>query len=486
MPDPRPVAHIIGLMLGVLGAMMLVPAAVGVWVRPGDALVFFVSGAVTASFGALVVLATRNAVGPALTLRQSFLLTVLTWVILPAFGALPFVLTDTPLSGLDAYFEAVSGMTTTGTTILPDIESRSAALLLWRSILQWLGGLGIVIVALIFLPVMKVGGMQHFRSEGFDTMGKIMPRVTDISLMLLQIYAALTVLAALGYTMAGLSGFDAVNHGLTTIATGGFSNRDTSFAQLGAAPQYVAIFFMWISGLPFIRYIQLVNGHFSPLWRDVQVRAYLRWSLYAVAMIVAWRVVYGAGIAGIGLETILRESTFTTISLMTGTGYGMADPTGWGPLPLLILIVMGFVGACTASTGCAIKVFRFLVLFEAIKVQLRQLIYPSRVVPIHLDGKRLEDDVITSVIVMFTAFVLGFGLLIILLSLTGLEMRTAITAAWTAICNIGPAFGPEVGPTGSVDGFPPAAKTLMIAGMLMGRLEMVAVLVLLLPRFWRG
>ena len=484
MPDLRPVAYIIGLMLVVLGALMLLPAALGAWVRPGDALVFLITAGVTSVTGGLIALATRNALGDGLNLRQSFLLTTLSWVVLPAFGALPFLLNDRPLGLLDAYFEAVSGMTTTGTTILPVIETHSAAILLWRSMLQWLGGLGIVIVALVFLPVMKVGGMQHFRAEGFDTMGKVMPRATDISWMLLQIYMSLTVLTVLAYSAAGMSAFDALNHGLTTIATGGYSTRDGSIGAFGPATQYVAIFGMWLSGLPFIRFVQLINGQPGPLWRDVQVRAYLRWSLYFIGVIMIWRLMQADLDAG--LELALRETALNTISIMTGTGYGSADPTGWGQLPLLILLVAGFVGACTASTGCAIKVFRFLVLFEAIKAQLRQLIHPNRVIPIHLGGRPVTDEVITSVIVMFTAFVLGFGVLLILLSLTGLDMRTAITAAWTAICNIGPAFGPGVSENGAVDGFPVAAKVLMIIGMLLGRLEMVAVLVLLLPRFWRG
>lgn len=486
VPDLRPVAHVIGLMLLALGALMLLPAALGAWIRPGDGLNFLITAAVTSVFGGMMALATRNAMGGGLNLRQSFLLTTLTWVILPAFGALPFLLIERPPGLLDAYFEAVSGMTTTGTTILPDIEARSAAILMWRSMLQWLGGLGIVIVALIFLPVMRVGGMQHFRSEGFDTMGKVMPRVADISLMLLQIYVALTVITVLAYAAAGMSAFDALNHGMTTIATGGYSTRDASMGGFGPEAQYVAIFGMWLSGLPFIRFVQLINGQPGPLWRDVQVRAYLRWTLYFIGLILGWRFLQGEVSLVDGGELALRETAFNTISIMSGTGYGTADPTAWGQLPLLVLLVAGFVGACTASTGCAIKVFRFLVLFEAIKAQIRQLIHPNRVIRIHLGGRPVADEVITSVIVMFTAFLLGFGVLLIGLSLTGLEMRTAITAAWTAICNIGPAFGPEVGPTGSVDGFPAMAKAMMIVGMLLGRLEMVAVLVLLLPRFWRG
>lgn len=482
MPDLRPVAHIIGLMLAALGAFQLIPAALDLWAERGEAGVFGIAAAVTGLTGILTAIATRNSLGTTLTIRQSFVLTTLTWIVLPAFGALPLMLMSEPLRWIDAYFEAVSGMTTTGTTIIARIEALSPGQILWRSLLQWLGGLGIVIVALIFLPVMKVGGMQHFRTEGFDTMGKILPRVADLSLMLLQVYAVLTILATLGFLLAGMDMFDAVNHALTTVATGGFSTRDASLGDFGPATHYVAALFMWLAGLPFIRYVQLVNGDVRPLWHDVQVRAYARWTLYAVAAIMAYRVVAGEAPG----EEMLRLTLMNTISLTTGTGYGAGDVAAWGDVPLLILIVMGFIGACTASTGCSIKVFRFLVLFGAIGAQLRQLVHPNRVTLIQIDGRRVEDEVIASVIVMFIAFMLGFGMLMILLSLTGLEARTAITAAWTAIANIGPAFGPEVGPTGSVDGFSDAAKALMIVGMLLGRLEMVAVLVLLLPRFWRG
>ena len=481
MPDLRPVVHIIGLMLVALGVMMLVPMGVALASAERGWMIFLQSAAITLLVGLFMALATANALSSALTLRQSFLLTTLTWVVLPAFGAIPFLLGESGERLIDALFEALSGMTTTGTTIMTGLEEKPAAILLWRSILQWLGGLGIVIVALVFLPVMKIGGMQYFRAEGFDTLGKILPRVRDISLMLIEVYLALTVAAAVAYVLSGMSGFDAVNHALTTIATGGFSTRDASFAEFSAGAQYAALAAMWLSGLPFIRYIQLVNGEVRPLFKDVQVRAYFRWTLYAIALIAGYRLMTEGG----QVEAVIRESGFNLVSLMTGTGYDTADITIWGDFVLLVVIVAGFIGACTASTGCSIKIFRYLVLFEAIKAQLRELVHPSRVAPIHLQGRRVDSEVITSVVVLFTAFVLGFGLLAVALSLTGLEMRTAITAAWTSICNIGPAFGPEVGPTGAVDGFPDAAKWLMMAGMLTGRLEMVAVLVLLLPRFWR-
>tara|TARA_R110002072_G_scaffold166364_1_gene319655 strand:+ start:665 stop:2113 length:1449 start_codon:yes stop_codon:yes gene_type:complete len=482
MIDFRPVAHIIGWLLMALGTIMLVPMLLDLSLGNPDWQVFLQSALITVLTGGLVALATANALGPSLTLRQSFLLTTLTWIVLPLFGALPLLIGLPGLSWTDAMFEAMSGMTTTGTTILTGLDDMPPGILLWRSILQWLGGLGIVIVALIFLPVMKVGGMQHFRSEGFDTMGKVLPRAADISWMLLQIYAGLTILAGLAYLIAGMSPFDAVNHALTTVSTGGFSTRDASFAAFDAPTHWIASAFMWLAGLPFIRYVQLVNGSVQPLFRDIQVRAYFRWTLYAVGLVVGYRLMTSDE----PLEAVIREASFNVVSLFSGTGFGSAEIDAWGDFPILVFIVAGFIGSCTASTGCSLKVFRYLVLFEAIKAQLRQMVSPNRVIILQLDGRRLQDDVVASVVVMFSAFVLGFGILTILLSLSGLEMRTAFTAAWTAIANIGPAFGPEVGPTGAVDGFPAVAKWLMIVAMLLGRLEMVSVLVILLPRFWRG
>lgn len=482
MIDIRPIANIIGWLLLALGAIMAVPMVVDLWVGAPDWRVFLFSGFVTLTAGALLVLATSNALGDSLSLRQSFLMTTLSWTVLPVFGALPLYVGLGGLDFTDALFEAMSGMTTTGTTILPAIETLTPGLLLWRSILQWLGGLGIVVVALIFLPVMKVGGMQHFRSEGFDTMGKVLPRAADISWMLLQIYAGLTVLCAAAYIVSGMGVFDAINHALTTLATGGFSTRDASMGAFGAGSQWVSVVFMWLSTLPFIRFIQVINGDYRPLFVDLQVRAYLRWTLYAIGLVVGWRLVQ----AGDFSTQAVRETALNVVSVFSGTGYGVGDVPAWGDFALLVLIVAGFIGGCTASTGCSIKVFRYLVLFEAIKAQLRQLVHPNRVVVLHLGGRRLEEDVVNSVVVMFTTFVLGFGVLTVLLSVAGLDMRAAFSAAWTAILNIGPVWGAGVSATGSVESFPEGAKWLMILAMLFGRLEMVAVLVLFLPWFWRG
>ncbi len=483
MIDFRPVAHILGILTAAVGVMMLLPAMVDRIADQANWKVFITCASVTVLSGGLCALATRGTDYRGLNTRQAFLLTVGAWALMPVFGALPFMLAGLPGGWTHAYFEAMSGVTTTGTTVYVGLDDLAPGLLLWRSILQWLGGLGIVIVALVFLPAMKVGGMQYFRAEAFDTMGKVMPRAIDISKALLQTYLILTAVAAMVFMFLGMSGFEAVNHAMTTIATGGFSTSDESFGKFDAATQYAGGVLMVLAGLPFIRYVQLVNGSAAPLWRDIQVRAFLRWLVYAVAAIVAYRLLRGE--AAVAAD-VLRESFFNVVSLFTGTGYGTADVASWGDFPLLVVLVVGFIGACTASTGCSLKVFRYLVMFEALRARIAQLRHPSSAVVMRLDGRPLDDDVVRSVVVLFFAFVSTYLVLAVLLTMTGLDTRTALTAAWTAICNIGPAYGPEVGPTGAVDGFPQAAKWLMVGGMFLGRLELLAVLVLLLPRFWRG
>lgn len=481
MIDLRPVGYVIGLLVAALGAMMVFPLALDLAAGNGNWLAFATSGAIAGVSGSVLALACANGLGRGLTLQQVFLLTAGVWVVLPAFGALPFVLGAPELGYLDALFETVSGMTTTGTTVMTGIDALPLGTNLWRGILQWLGGLGIVIVAMIFLPVMKVGGMQFFRSEGFDTLGKVLPRALDISSALIQIYIVLTLACAMTYFALGMSGFDAVMHALTTIATGGFSSYDASFAVFAGPLEYVSAVFQVLATLPFIRFVQLMQGDPASLWRDVQVRAYLRWLAYAIGLILVYRVL----VLGHASLPALRETTFNVVSLFSGTGYGSADVTSWGGFPLVVIIAAGLIGGCTSSTGCSVKVFRYLILFEAVKAEIRRLANPSAVTRMRYDGRKVERDVIDSVIVFFTLFILSFGVLVVALSLTGLSTRTAITGAWTAIANIGPVFGPEVGPTGAVDGFPTAAKWMMIAGMIIGRLEMMAVYVLFLRGFWR-
>ncbi|WCR00463.1 TrkH family potassium uptake protein [Paracoccus aestuarii] len=482
MMDLRPVAHPIGKILTVIGAFMLFPMAVDWWNGDPHWVVFLQSAALTMIAGTLVAVATAGRYDH-LTLHQAFLLTSGIWLILPLFGTLPLMLGASDANFTDAFFESMSGFTTTGTTALPQLDGLARGIHLWRAILQWAGGLGIVVVAMVFLPVMKVGGMQFFRSEGFDTLGKVLPRAGQIAGEMTQLYLILTGACVITYLLLGLSGFDAIVHALTTISTGGFSSYDASFGAFLGPPEWAACLFMILASIPFIRMVQLMRGQAAPLWRDTQVRAYLRWVFYACAIIVIYRLAWMGQSAH--PEEMLRETVFNTISTFSGTGFASTNMTMWGHLPLTVLIIAGLIGGCTGSTGCSVKVFRYLVLFEAVGAQIRRMHSPHRIYPLRYDGQPLDQDVVDSVMAFFTLFFLTFGLLIVGLSLTGLHPRTALTAAWTAIANIGPVWGPEITANGSVAEFPTAAKWLMILGMFLGRLELVSVLVLLLPRFWR-
>ncbi|WP_372840348.1 TrkH family potassium uptake protein [Phaeovulum sp.] len=482
MIDLRPASHIIGLLVAVLGLLMLLPMALD-WQR-GDAnwRAFLEASIITTSAGALIAMSTRSDIARGLGLRDSFLLTSGAWLVLPAFGTLPLLIGAPDISFTDGFFEAMSGMTTTGTTAIPALDVLPWGANLWRAMLQWLGGLGIIIVALIFLPVMKVGGMQFFRSEGFDTLGKILPRAIDISNAMLRIYVGLTVLCAVVYVISGMTPFDAILHSLTTISTGGFSNYDASFGVYKGAPEVVATVFMILASLPFIRFVQLTQGQVRPIWQDVQVRAYLRWTLYAIAVIVIYRMFRHEA----AFWPTLREVSFNVVTIFSGTGYLSEDVTQWGHLAFVVLLVVGLIGGCTSSTACSVKVFRYLILFEAIKTQIKRLHSPHRVLAVHYGGRPVEADVVNSVIAFFSLFILSYGVLIVALSLTGLSAETAMTAAWTAIANVGPAWGQGISPSGAIDQFPTSAKWLMIFGMYVGRLELLSVYVLLLPRFWRA
>ncbi|MAN55578.1 MAG: TrkH family potassium uptake protein [Paracoccus sp. (in: a-proteobacteria)] len=482
MIDLRPVAHPIGKILIVLGAGMTLPMALDWWDGNPNWTIFLQCSLLTMVAGLLTMVATGGE-ERSLTIQQAFLVTSGLWAVLPIFGALPFILGQPEASLTDAYFEAMSGVTTTGTTAFPALDDLPRGVHLWRGILHWSGGLGIVVVAMVFLPVMKIGGMQFFRSEGFDTLGKILPRAGQIAAEMTRLYLFLTAACIVTYLLLGMTGFDAVMHAFSTVSTGGFSNYDASFGRYLGAPEWAASVFMILASIPFIRMVQAMRGNFVPLWRDVQIRAYLRWIFYACAIIVVYRLLYVQQDAR--PAEVIRETVFNTISTFSGTGFSSTDITQWGHLPFAILIVCGLIGGCTGSTGCSVKVFRYLVLFEAVRVQVRRMHSPHRIYALRYEGRPLDKDVVDSVMAFFTLFMLSFGLLIVGLSLTGLHPKTALTAAWTAIANVGPAWGPEVSENGSIADFPLAAKWMMIFGMFLGRLELISVLVLFLPRFWQ-
>ncbi len=482
MLDLRPVGYVIGLLVASLGITMLGPLAVDLAAGNGHWFVFFESMVVTIVTGGLIAMACANGVSQGLSLRQTFLLTSLVWLTLPVFGAIPFMLGATGTNFTDAFFEAMSGLTTTGATVLIGLETLPEGLQLWRGILQWLGGVGIVVVAMVFLPELRVGGMQIFRSEGFDTSGKILPRAGEIAKRISYIYAGLTIACMLAYSATGMSGFDAVVHAMTTVSTGGMANYDASFAIFGAGVHYVAVIFMILAALPFVRFVQILAGTAKPLFQDRQIHVFLLLIALFVLLTTAWLW----GRSGVMTESAFREALFNVTSIMTGTGYANADYMLWGTFPVVVFFLIGLIGGCAGSTSCSVKVFRYQIVFAAIKSQIRQIHSPHGIFTPRYDGRPIGDDILNSVIAFLVAFILSLGVTAVLLGLTGLDFITSVSGAAAALANIGPGLGLEIGPAGNYANLNDAAKWILAVAMFVGRLEIMVVLTILSIKFWRN
>ncbi len=481
MLDLRPVGYVIGLLVASLGITMLAPLVVDLVAGNAHWFVFFESAVITVLTGGLIALACANGVTQRLSLRQTFLLTSLVWLTLPIFGAIPFVLGATDASFTDAFFEAMSGLTTTGATVFTGLETLPDGLKLWRGILQWLGGVGIVVVAMVFLPELRVGGMQIFRTEAFDTMGKILPRAGQIASRISVIYIVLTLSCAIAYSASGMLAFDAVVHAMTTVSTGGMANYDASFGIYGAGAHYIATFFMVLAALPFVRYVQLLAGTAQPLWRDTQIHTFFWIVAISVLLITSW--VWGR--EGVMTELAFREALFNVTSIISGTGYSSADYMAWGTFPVVMFFLIGLVGGCAGSTSCSVKVFRYQLVFAAIKSQIRQIHSPHGVFTPRYDGRPIGEDVLNSVIAFLVAFILTLGGTAVLLGMTGLDFITSISGAAAALANIGPGLGLEIGPAGNYANINDTAKWILAIAMFVGRLEIMVVLTILSIKFWR-
>ncbi|MEL6564388.1 MAG: TrkH family potassium uptake protein [Pseudomonadota bacterium] len=480
--DLRPVGYVIGLLVAVLGAAMLLPMLVDLAEGRGHWFVFAESALITLVVGGVMALSCANSVREGLTIQQTFLLTTGVWLALPVFGALPFWFGATEAAYVDAFFEAMSGLTTTGSTVLSGLEDLPKGLLLWRGILQWLGGIGIIVVAMVFLPELRVGGMQIFRTEAFDTFGKILPRATEIASRISVIYLALTLICALAYIGAGMDAFDATVHAMTTIATGGFANYDASFAAFGPAASYVACIFMILAALPFVRFVQLSAGTARPLIHDTQIHVFLATAFGVVSLIALANVIRTEDIT----EPAFRTALFNSVSLMTGTGYANADYMQWGGFAVAVLFFTGLIGGCAGSTACSIKVFRYQLLFASIRAQLQKTRSPHGIFTPRYAGRPVGEDVLNSVMSFFMFFVVTLGVLAVALAMTGLDFVTSVSGAATALANIGPGFGDQIGPAGNFADLNDTAKWLLSAGMLIGRLELMAVYVIFTVGFWRA
>ena len=408
------------------------------------------------------------------------MLTVAVWTILPAFGALPFVTGAPHVSYTDAYFEAMSGMTTTGSTVFSGLDAMPRGMLLWRAMLQWFGGLGIVIVAIIFLPAMRIGGMQFFHAVSMDISGDVIPRATQIAGDLLMLYLGLTFLCVLAYAAAGMNAFDAICHAMTTLSTGGYANYDLSFAVFSPAAQYASVVFMALGALPFMRFVELSRGRPRPLLRDTQIRSFVGIVLLASAMVAATEIWRGAEV-----EPAIRAALFNVTSVITTTGYASLDFGQWSSFGLAVIFIVAMIGGCSGSTAGGAKVFRLQVLVSTLMVQMRRMRSPHGVFTLRYQGRPVGGDIVSSIMAFLFIYLVTLGVVAILLSLMGLDFATALTAPVATVANVGPGLGPVIGPSGNFASLPDAAKWLLSFAMLLGRLEFVSVLVLLAPAFWR-
>ena len=480
MRDNRTIFFILGLLLSAVALGMLLPALADAASGHKDWQVFVASALVTGFISGALILTNRGTLPP-LSVKQAFLLTSLSWLGLTGFSALPFAFGDLDLSYTDAFFESMSGLTTTGATIITNLEEAPPGILLWRALLQWFGGIGIIVMAISVLPMLNVGGMQLFRLESSDTSEKILPRTAQIAGSITRLYFAITLFCVTAYILAGMSVFDAIAHAMTTIATGGFSTRNESFAAFSPSVSMVAVVFMLASSLPFVAYLQLVNRKFDKFVQDAQIRTFLLLALGAALAMWGYQVSQGVQSDG----SAILSAAFNTTSILTGTGYVSTDYGEWGPFAIAMFFILTFIGGCAGSTSCGLKIFRLQVIVKAGWRYIRQLTLPNGVFVIRYNGRLLDDEVANSVVAFVLIFILSFSAIAISLSLMGLDPLTALSASAAAIANVGPGLGPEIGPTGTYAGLPDSAKWVLSFGMLLGRLEFLTVLVMFAPSFWR-
>lgn len=486
MTELRPVILVNGFLLLTLGLSMAVPVMFDLMDSNPDWQIFAASAIFTIFVGGGLTLVARGpeqAGQTALSVRQAFLLLVSVWISIAAFAALPLAFAGLGLSYTDAFFEAMSGITTTGATVMTGLDDTPPGILVWRALLQWLGGIGIIVMAIAVLPMLQVGGMQLFKLESSDTSEKILPRATQIASGLTWLYIGLTGLCFFGYWFSGISAFDAITHAMTTISTGGFSTHDASFGHFGFAhAEVMAIIFMVIGSLPFTLLLVALAGGPKRLFQDQQVRTFLMIVVGITILFALWRWQH----QDVLNWDSLRESAFNGVSILSGTGYASADYNQWGPFAHLLFFCCMLIGGCAGSASCGIKIFRFQILYQMVKAEILHIRHPHAVFVPRYNGRPIADDVTNSVMSFFFMFMSCIAITITALAATGLDLMTAASAAAATLSNVGPGLGDTIGPTGTYQPLPDTAKWILSAAMLLGRLELMAVLVLFTPKLWRS
>ncbi len=482
MNNNKTVFFAIGVLLITLGTFMLIPFFVQ-FIYDERNGTFLSSASITIFIGILLVL-TNLEENKKLNLQQAFLLTTLSWLSIAIFGCIPFLLSNLNLSIVDAFFESMSGITTTGSTIITNLDNAPKSILIWRAILQWLGGIGVIVMAITVLPLLNVGGMQLFRMESSDTTEKILPRTREVTIIISAIYLTLTFACGVAYWLVGMNIFDSIAHSMTTIATGGFSTYSSSIGYFqNPKIEIIAIIFIVLGSIPFIAYIKFVKGDQKIFFKDVQIKGLIYIFIVSILLMLLYLLLSNKEYS---FAENLRISTFNVVSILSGTGYVTSDFSLWGKFPLIFFLFLMFIGGCAGSTTCGIKIFRFQILGLFILNQIKKLIYPHGIFPMKYNNEKISNPFIYSIMTFIFLYFFIFFILAALLSLDGLDFVTALSGSASAISNVGPGLGDVIGPNGNFSDLPNFSKLSLSLGMLLGRLELFAVLVLFFPSFWKN
>jgi trk system potassium uptake protein TrkH len=481
MTSNKTVFFIIGILLIILGFFMLVPYGVQIFYKE-DSHSFLSSSFITILIGTLFVLANLQDKYE-LNLKQTFLFSTFTWIAVALFGSIPFILSDLNFSLSDSFFESMSGITTTGSTVITNLDDSPKSILMWRAIMQWLGGVGIIVMAITVLPLLKVGGMQLFKIESSDKPEKILPRATQVAFIIISTYLILTLFCAFFYKILGMGPFDSIAHAMTTIATGGFSTHNESIGFFkNSSIEIVAIIFIILGSIPFISYLKFIKGNKKIFFQDMQIKGLVYLFIFSTFIMFLYLLFNNSN--NLLIEKI-RIASFNVVSILSGTGYVTNDFSLWGKFPLIFFLFLMFIGGCAGSTACGIKIFRFQLLFLFINNQIKKIIYPNSIFILKYDNQKITDSYMHSVIIFIFSYLFIFILTALLLSITGLDFLSSISGAATSISNVGPGLGEVIGPNGNFKSVPEVSKWILSFGMLLGRLELFAVLILFVPSFWR-
>ena len=481
MRDFRPILNILGLLLCIESIALLIPMIFDYINNNEDWKQFFFISCLTFFIGLVLYVGFKNE-KLKINLRQAFLLTILSWLVIALFGSLPFMYSSSSLNFTNAFFESVSGITTTGSTVISNFDSLSEGILIWRSLLQWFGGIGIIVLAVAILPTLQIGGMQLLHMEHDDPYEKTLPKINKFIFEIIFLYFGLTILCLFSYYFNGMNGFDSLIHSMTTISTGGFSNKSLSFGYFDSQTlESISILFMILGSLPFVIFIKFIHGQKNSLFKDDQIRLFIFLLVSIVLISCFWVKHY----LNIEWSSALRLTTFNITSILTGTGYTSTNYNNWGGFGLIIILMIMFIGGCAGSTTGGVKIFRFQILFRGVRLQIKKLTQPHAVFLMKFNKKTVTENTYTSIISFFFIYILLFILSSVILSFLGLDFLTALSASASAISNVGPGVGEIIGPNGNYSGINEIGKWVLAFTMLIGRLEIFTILVLFSKNFWK-